>query len=107
MTSLIERKDILHVYSVIKFFYRECDITVTRLNNMVDIGIIKISSEGFIIERHGNKLIDSNYRNLLNFLNEQNELLEKTYKKILRREEHINRLLEPRQVKETNNFKNN
>ena len=74
---------------------------------MVDIGLTKIHKEGYIIEKHGEKLIRSNYEHLLNFLNEQNELLEKTYKKILRREEHINRLLEPRQVKETNNFKNN
>ena len=100
--SSIERKDIMHVYSKIKFSYRECDVTVTRLNNMVDVGIIKIHKEGYIIERHVNKLIESNYVHLLNFLNEQNKLLEETYKKILMREEHINRLLKPPQIKEKN-----
>ena len=102
MTSSVERKDIMHVYSVIKFFYRECDVTITRLNNMVDVGITKIHKEGYIIQKHGEKLIESNYEHLLNFLNEQDELLEKTYKKILMREEHINRMLEPRQIKEKN-----
>jgi len=100
--SSIERKDIMHVYSKIKFFYRDCDVTITRLNNMVDVGITKIHKEGYIIERHGNKLIESNYVHLLNFLNEQNKLLEETYKKILMREKHIDRLLEPPQIKEKN-----
>jgi len=101
MTS-IKRNDILHVYSVVKFIYRDCDVTMTRLNNMVDVGIIKIGKEGFIVEKHGDKLIKSNYEYLLAFLNEQNTLLEKTYKKVLIREEHIDRLLDPPQVKEKN-----
>ena len=107
MACPVERKDIMHVSSVIKFLYWGCDVTITRLNSMVDIGIIKIHKEGYIIEKHGNKLIDSNYEHLLSFLNDQNTLLEKTYKRVLMREEHINRLLEPRQVEETNNLENN
>jgi len=101
MTS-IKRNDILHVYSVVKFLYRDCDVTMTRLNNMVDIGIVKIHKEGYIIEKHRDKLIKSNYEHLLNFLNEQNTLLEKTHKKVLMREGHIDRLLEPPQIKEKN-----
>ena len=100
--SSIERKDIMHVYSVIKFFYRECDVTVTRLNNMVDIGVTKIHKEGYIVQKHSEKLIKSNYEHLLAFLNEQNTLLEKTHKKVLMKEEHINRLLDPPQNKEKN-----
>jgi len=101
MTS-IKRGDILHVYSVIKFIYRDCDVTMTRLNNMVDVGIVKIHKEGYIIEKHGDKLIKSNYEHLLAFLNEQNTLLEKTHRKVLIREERIDRLLEPPQIKEKN-----
>ena len=101
MTS-IKRGDVMHVYSVIKFFYRECDVTITRLNNMVDVGVTKIHKEGYIIQKHSEKLIQSNYEHLLNFLNEQNTLLEKTHKKVLMREEHINRLLEPPKIKEKN-----
>lgn len=93
------------VYSEIKFSYKDCDVTVTRLNNLLDVGFVKIHKEGYIIEKHSEQILVSNYKYLLNFLNDQNAILEETYKKIVKGEEYIDKLLKPREVK--NNFKNN
>ena len=105
MNYPIERNDMLHVYSEIKFSYRDCDVTMTRLNNMLDVGFVKIHKEGYIIEKHSEELLKSNYKYLLDFLNDQTVILEETYKKIIMGEENVNKLLEPPQIK--NNLKNN
>jgi len=105
MNYPIERNDMLHVYSEIKFSYRDCDVTMTRLNNMLDVGFVKIHKEGYIIEKHSEELLKSNYKYLLDFLNDQTVILEETYKKIIMGEENVNKLLEPPQIK--NNCKNN
>ena len=109
MLCPVERNDMFRIYSEIKFSYKDCDVTITRLNNLIDVGFVKIHKEGYIIEKHSEQILVSNYKHLLEFLNDQTQadLLEETYKKIIMGEKYINGLLKPQQNKNENNLKNN
>ena len=105
MICAIKRNDMLRVYSEIKFTYEGCDVTITRLNNLVDVGFVKIHKEGYIIEKHSEKILVSSYKFLLNFLNDQTQtdLLKETYNKITAEEAYLDRLLKPPQEENENN----
>ena len=103
MICAIKRNDMLRVYSEIKFTYEGCDVTITRLNNLVDVGFVKFHKEGYIIEKHSEQLLISDYKHLLGFLNEQTDILKKTHQKIIAGEAYIDRLLEPPQEENENN----
>ena len=48
----VKADDIIYFEMKCKFYYKQYEVTVKKINNIVDVGIIGISEKGYILERH-------------------------------------------------------
>lgn len=54
----VNADDIISFEMTCKFDYKNCEVTVRKFNNIVDVGIVSISEKGYIIEKHKTVIID-------------------------------------------------
>ena len=71
--------DIVSFEMTCKFGYKNCEVTVKKINDVVDVRIICISEKGYILEKHKTFIIDHKEFNpgILNFISKANILLYK------------------------------
>ena len=41
-----------------KFYYKQYEVTIKKINNIVDVGILGISKKGYILEQHKTLMMD-------------------------------------------------
>jgi len=44
--------DIIDCEMICKFYYKECELTVKKMNDIVNVGIVGLSRKGYIMEKH-------------------------------------------------------
>ena len=77
--------DIIFFEMTCKFLYKNCEVIVRKLNNIVDVGIIGISSKGYILERHKTFTLDQKEFNskLLFHIEAKIGFIEEIYKSLV------------------------
>jgi len=85
-----KEKDIISFEMTIKFYYKNCEVTFKRLNNVLDISIINITSNGFIAEINKTFICGKNYKNFLEYLDTMIDLIEEIYQEIKGKEGNFN-----------------
>lgn len=78
-------EDIILFEMTCKFYYKEYEVTVRKINNIVDVGIVGISKKGYILERHKTFTLSQKKFNskLLFFIQAKIGYIEKMYKNIV------------------------
>ena len=77
--------DIVYFEMKCKFYYKNYEVTVKKVNNIVDVGIIGISGKGYILEKHKTLALDQGKFNekLLFYIEKKIDYIEKIYNNIV------------------------
>lgn len=77
----VKADDIILFEMTFKFYYKNFEVTVRKINNIVDIGIMGISEKGYILDKHKTIIInqDKFNRGLLLFIRAKIRYIEKMY----------------------------
>ena len=54
----VKVEDIVLFEMKCKFYYKQYEVTIRKINNVVDVGILGISKKGYILERHKTFTLD-------------------------------------------------
>ena len=77
--------DIIYFEMKCKFSYKNCEITVKKINNIVDVGILCVSGKGYILERHKTFRLDQREFNekILFYIESKVGYIEKMYNNLV------------------------
>ena len=77
--------DIISFEMICKFSYKNCEVTVKKINNIVDVGILCVSGKGYIIEKHKTLTLDQKEFNskLLLYIQAKIGYIEEMYKNLV------------------------
>ena len=81
----VNKNDIISFEMTCKFSYKNCDMTVKRHNNILVLTTISISGKGYIIEKNNNFIVDSNYYDILKYLNKNIAYIEEIYQSAIKK----------------------
>ena len=81
----VNENDIISFEMTCKFNYKNCDVTVKRHGKILNLTTISISGKGYIIEKNFDFIVDSNYYNVLNYLNENIAYIEGIYQSAIKK----------------------
>ena len=79
--------DIILFEMTCKFNYKNCEVTVKKINNIVDVGIVAISGKGYIIEKHKTIIINQGKfnRELIKYIEHKSNYIEEMYQSIIKK----------------------
>lgn len=80
----IKVDDIYSFECTSKFGYKNCEVDIRRLGNIVDIRIIHVNKNGYMIERNKTYRNKSGHKYLLDFLNDNINYIEDMYKSVIK-----------------------
>ena len=82
----VKADDIIYFEMKCKFSYKNCETTVKKINNIVDVGILCVSEKGYIMEKHKTIIIDQNEFNqqLLIYIRHKINYIEEIYNLVIK-----------------------
>ena len=79
----INEDDIISFEMVVKFTYKNCEVTVKRYGKILDLTIVNISDKGYIIEKNITFIKKSKYTDLLSCINKNISYIEEIYNNLI------------------------
>ena len=78
-------EDIISFEMTCKFNYKNCEVTVRKMNNIVDVGILCVSGKGYILEKHKTLTLDQREFNerLLFYIEKKIDYIEILYNNLV------------------------
>ena len=78
--------DIILFEMTFKFYYKNFEVTVRKINNIVDIRIMGVSEKGYILDKHKTIIIDQGKFNwgLLLFIKAKIRYIEEMYNDLIK-----------------------
>jgi len=85
--GVITTDDIINFEMTCKFSYKDCEVTVRKFNNIVDVGIVAISEKGYIIEKHKTVVIDQGKFNqeMIKYIERKADYIEEIYNSVIKK----------------------
>ena len=84
--GVIEEKDLIHFEMSIVFFYKDCEVTLKKVNQIYLIKITGISNFGNLLSASKAFKKKVNRKIVINYLKGELENIEKVYKDVLNKE---------------------
>jgi len=83
----VSEDDIISFEMTCKFNYKNCEVMVKKINNVVDVGVVVISEKGYIIEKHKTIIIDQSKfnRELVKFIERKSGYIEGIYISVIKK----------------------
>ena len=83
----VKADDIISFEMTCKFSYKNCEVTVKKINSIVDVGILYVTGKGYIIEQHKTITIDQGdfNRELVKFVEHKIGYIEEMYQGIIKK----------------------
>lgn len=78
----IVNNDIISFEMTVKFYYKNCEVILKRLNNVLDLSIINITNSGYINEKNKTFICGKNYKCFLEYLDTIIDIVEEMYQEI-------------------------
>ena len=85
-----KEEDVISFEMIIKFYYKDCEVILKKLNNILDISVINITPNGFIAEINKTFICGKNYKHFLEYLDTVIDFVEEIYQEIKRKESNFN-----------------
>ena len=83
MGQKIKLDDIISFECVIKLNYKNCEVTAKRYGQILNVHVSNFSDKGYFTEKCENFIGDSEYSDLLNYLNNNIQYIEGVYQKTI------------------------
>jgi hypothetical protein len=87
---LITERDIVNVVKEITFQYKNCNTTIKVNNKVISICMMKVNSQGYIIEKNESFITENSIKYILQLLNHYIKEIEGVYEEIIKEENGIN-----------------
>jgi len=86
----IKKKDLIHFEMTIRFFYKDCEVTLKKLNQIYIIIITGISDMGNLLSASRVFRKRVNRQSVINYLDSEIDNIEKVYGNVLKKEFGMN-----------------
>ena len=98
----ITRDDIISFDCTIKLTYKGCEVTAKRYGKYLEVHVCNFSNKGYYTEKVEDFIGNTQYVNLLNYLNENVNYIEGVYQKTVKENTRKNH-----DIKDLDYFENN
>jgi len=77
----VKVKDVISLEMICKFYFKKCEVTVRKIDNIVDVRMMGVSEGGYILNNHKAFIIDTIEieRGILIFIEAKMGYVEKMY----------------------------
>jgi len=79
----IKIDDIISFEMIVKIYYRNCEVTAKRYGQILNVHVSNFSDKGYFTEKSENFIGQSEYSDLLNYLNNNIQYIEGVYQKTI------------------------
>ena len=84
MGQKIKIDDIISFEMTVRLNFKNCEVTVKRFGQILDIHVSNFSDKGYFTEKSENCIGQSEYSDLLNYLNDNIQYIEEIYQKTIK-----------------------